>query len=223
MIPPYQAATEEIRRQAQAPKKLLNTAVGVGTSLIGGTALAKVLPLLNQFVPGELMRKGISKVNPRLGGFINTAINNGYSLDDIRGFLQDKFSQADPQNQQNQQSTPQSVNPLQEFETNYPDLAQALQGYINQGQSPDAAAGILKTSSSFGKKVSQLEKNVGKNFIDYVLELFGNSQQQSAQQAQQPIQNQASQSPQQPGGLNPQLLQIMNGIRTAMQNLSGTP
>src|SRR6185437_1249107 len=90
MIPPYQAADEETRRQAGAPIK---TAATLATSAIaGGAALKKVLPFLNNLIPGELMRKGLSKVNPDIGKFVDTALNNGYGLDEIRNFMSEKFN-----------------------------------------------------------------------------------------------------------------------------------
>lgn len=220
MIPPYQAATEEVRKQSQTPTNLLKTAGAIGTSLVGGSAIAsRILPLINKFVPADLMRKGLSKVDPRVGGFVETAINNGFSLDDVRNFMTEKFSQGSKEQKQ--------ANPLQDFETSYPDIAQALSGYINQGQSPDAAAGILKTSTAFGKKIGKLEKETGKNFVDYVLELFGNGQQSQMQQPSpqqmQPQNQQMQQAQQAPQGqgLDPQLMQLMNGIRSSIQNLRG--
>jgi hypothetical protein len=182
MIPPYQAADEETRRQAGAPIK---TAATLATSAIaGGAALKKVLPFLNNLIPGELMRKGLSKVNPDIGKFVDTALNNGYGLDEIRNFMSEKFNKRNSEDKE-KKSSQSSNNPIQDFETNYPDISKALSGYINQGQTPEAAAGILKNSTPFVKKVNQLEKDVGKNFIDYVLELFGSNGPQSQSQPNQ--------------------------------------
>ena len=116
--------------------------------------------------------------------------------------------QPEKQEEQKKQS-----NPLQDFETNYPDIAQALANTMKQGQSPDAAAGILKTSSSFGKKVKELEKSVGKNFVDYVLELFGTQsgsmQQPQQMQQQQPQQKQGQQ---QGGNIDQELMAALDKI-----------
>lgn len=121
----------------------------------------------------------------------------------------------------------QQVNPLQEFEMNYPDIARALANTMQQGQSPQAAAGILKTSTAFGKKIKELEKLTGKNFVDYIVELFGMQQQAQAaqsqrmqpQQAQAQVQQQAQ--PQQGGGVDPQLLALIQGIRGSIQSMRG--
>jgi uncharacterized alpha-E superfamily protein len=215
-------------KQVQNSKEnlgLLKKGIGLATAATGFAGANRILPFLDKLVPSSLAIQGLKKVDKRIGTFIDRTLENGFSADNVLGFLRDQFNPSQT-NQSNQQT--QQANPLQEFETNYPDIAQALQGYIQQGQSPDAAAAILKSSTPFGKKIQDLEKSVGKNFIDYVLELFGNPQQQISQQPQQaaPQAQQQMQQPhqaQQPGGINPQLQQIMNGIRTAMQNLSGTP
>lgn len=220
MIPPYQAAAEETRRQAGAPIK---TAATIGASVIGGSAaLKKVIPFLNKLIPGELMRKGLSKVNPEIGKFIDTSLNNGYSLDDVRSFMADKFSQEKKES-----------NPIQDFETNYPDVVQALTGHINNGRSPQEAAAILKQSTPFGQKIKKIEKETGKNFVDFILEMMGGNQSSQMQQPQQiqsqspqatpatPMQQAQPSQQQGSGGLDPQLMQLMNGIRSSIQNLRG--
>lgn len=237
MLPPYQTADEETRRQAGTPIK---TATTIATSSIaGGAAFKKIMPFLNKLIPGELMRKGLSKVNPDIGKFINTALNNGYGLEDIRNFMSEKFIEKKPEVSQQKQE--QQENPIikqsKDFETNYPDITQALMGYINKGQTPQAAAAILKQSTPFIQKIKKIEKDTGKNFVDFVIEMMGNQgnasnqsnqvQQQTTQEQppQPPPQQQqtssSSQSPQSPQGSDPQLSQLMQGIRSTIQRLRG--
>lgn len=107
---------------------------------------------------------------------------------------------------------------------------------IQNGQTPQAAAGILKTSTSLGKMVKKLEKETGKNFVDYVLELFGPQgggmqQQGQPQQQMQPQQqpqgsaeanafaNPALHTQQPQGDLDPELMQIMQNIQKTMGNI----
>jgi hypothetical protein len=212
---------EKSKREDESLNKGLNLAGKLGTAAIGIGAASKIFPFLNDFIPVDLAVKGISKISPELGKFLKKGQSMGLDLKQGLDFLKNKLS---PQQTQS--------NPIQEFETNYPDLAQALSGYINQGQTPQAAAAILKTSSAFGKKIKDLEKNIGKNFVDYVLELFGSPQQSQikstqtqvstpSQQQQQSVPNPQQQS--QSKGIDPQLLQLMNGIRSAIQNIRGTP
>jgi len=221
---PYQAATEEIRRQSQAPTKALKTAGAIAGSLAGGSAIAgRILPLISKFVPGEIMRKGLSKIDPRIGKFIDGALNNGYSIDDVRSFMGEKFS---PKSEETPQESTQPQNnqaTLQDFDNNYPMLSKALQATIQAGKTPQEAAIILKKSTALGRQVKDLESQIGKRFEDYVIELMGNNQQemnsepgaiQNTQEA--PIQNQ-----QQNQGVDPQLLQLVQGIRNSMKGLKG--
>lgn len=210
---PYQAATEEIRRQGQLPKKALGTAVAIGASLAGTNALtSRILPFLSSYVPGNLMRKGLEKVSPRIGKFVDTAINNGFSLDEVRDFLSSKFADGSAERPQETQSqtSPEinQHNTLQDFETNYPDIAGALARTMQNGQSPQAAAAIIKQSSPFSKSIKKLESDVGKNFVDYVIELFGNQEPlNQPQQMQQPSQEQM-----QGGGIDQQLMAALDKI-----------
>lgn len=196
---PYQRAAEARRSGEEYPLQILKssgmTALGGGVVSLGSKALNKLVPaigsLINSYVPEDIAIKGLSKIDPRFKGFIEGAIKEGYSFDDIREFLGDKINKS-------QQAT--QTNPLQDFETNYPDVAQALQNTINNGQSPDAAAAILKSSSSFGKKVKDIEKATGKNFVDYILEIFGP---QASSQQPAPMQEQMQK-------MNPQMQQQGN-------------
>jgi protein-tyrosine-phosphatase len=223
---PYQTASEEINRQAQAPLKTLKK---VG-SLIGGAAIAgRILPFLSKHIPGELMRKGLSKIEPRLGKFVEGAINNGYDIEEVRNFMSEKFS---PKEQEEPQENP-IAKQAKDFETNYPDIIQALMSHINNGQSPEAAAAILKQSTPFSQKIKKIEKETGKNFVDFILEMMGGNQSSQMQQPQQmqaqalegtpetPIQQAQPSQQQGGGGLDPQLMQLMNGIRSSIQNLRG--
>lgn len=178
---PYQEASQEINRQAQTPIKALKTA----GAIIGGTTIAgRVLPFLSQHIPGELMRKGLSKIEPRLGKFIEGSLSNGYSLNEIRNFMSEKFT---PKQEEETQENP-VVKQAKDFETNYPDIVKALMTHINNGQSPQDAASILKSTKTFGKKIKKIEKDTGKNFVDFILEMMGGNQSSQMQQPQQQAQ-----------------------------------
>ena len=212
---PYQEATQEIIRRKKAPLHLAATAA----SLAGGSALAsKIAPFLSPYIPGNIMRKGLSKINPKLGSFIETAVNHGYGLDEIKSFISNKFDNSHEEaEKENNHEKPMQLDSLQEFEFNYPDISQALARTMQNGQSPQAAAAILKQSSPFAQAIKKLEKDKGKNFVDYIVEIFGNMQNQTAQQLTQPQQSQSS--PQ--GQLDPQLLEIMNNIRQSIGKIKG--
>lgn len=224
---PYQQASIETKRQSEAP---LRSAKTVGSLAASATIAGKIVPFLSKYIPGELMRKGLSKIDPRIGKFVEGALSNGYGIDDIRNFMSEKFTEKKPevsQQKQEQQENP-SIKQAKDFETNYPDVVQALMGYINKGQTPQGAAAILKQSTPFSQKIKKIEKDTGKNFVDLVLEMMGNqgnASNQSNQVQQQPTQQQQTSSPnqtQQPTqGIDPKLAQLMQGIRGAIQGLRG--
>ncbi len=219
---PYQEATEQVRKRAQDPKKALTAAGTIAGSIAGGSALAsRVLPLLSSYIPGELMRKGLSKINPKIGAFVDTAINNGYGLDDVRDFMKEKFSTSEsselPQ-QQNQDQEHPIVKEAKIFESDFPQIAQAIANLMKSGRTPIESADIVE--KSLPKEIKSMEKKMGKKFKDFITELFGN-QPESMQQPQKPQQIQKEQ-PQQnqnesQGGIDPQLLQLVQGIRSSLQ------
>jgi hypothetical protein len=217
---PDEAAAEEDIERSQSTNKLLkkgaNLAIGAGTAALGIGAASKILPFLNEYVPVDLAIKGISKFNPELGKKLRKGQSLGLNLKEGFNFIRDQLTPKEEEPQEHP-----LVKQAKDFETNYPDIASAISNLLNQGQSPEAAAAILKKSTPFGSKIKKLEKELGKDFIDFVVELFG-AQGQTMQQTQQPQQPQQMQ-PQQPQqqGIDPQLMQIMQGIRTGIQNLRG--
>lgn len=92
---PYQEETEEIRRQGELPLKLLKQGTKLASYALGGSSIvSRILPLLNKFVPPEIAKKGLSKINPQIGKFINSADKAGYPYEDTREFLEEKFQPA---------------------------------------------------------------------------------------------------------------------------------
>lgn len=188
------ANEEEIRRSQGRDKfikKGASLAIGAGTAALGAGIASKISPFLSEYIPLDIAMKGISKVSPKVGDFLKKGQSLGLDMKEGFDFIKENLSPKEEPKKQ--------ANPVQDFEINYPEIAQALANTMKQGQSPDAAAGILKTSSSFGKKVKELEKSVGKNFVDYVLELFGpqaGSMQQPKQMQQEQTQQQNQAGPQ---------------------------
>ena len=102
------------------------------------------------------------------------------------------FQASQPQQQQ-QQALPQAqgnqpvqfdfiqerLQPLAQAE---PNIASEIEKMIKNGQSPEAAAAVLKTSSAYGKLIRDLERNYFKqDFVDFVTSLFGSGQKPSQQ------------------------------------------
>lgn len=211
-IQPYQEESNRLKKAEALPGNIIKGAIG----LSGSGALAnKILPLINQFIPENIMQKGLAKINPKIGSFVDQALNMGFGADEVREFLKEKLVTGAEKKEEKKPP----VHPLQEFETNYPEIAQALANTMKQGQSPEVAAGILKTSSVFGKLIKKLEKDIGKNFVDYILELFGprtgsmqqpqNIQQQNQQEQFQGMPEQGST---QGAGLDQQIVAALDKI-----------
>lgn len=220
------------QRQIQEAKKsygLIKSGIGLAT---GSALFNKITPLLNNLVPSSLAIKGLQKIDKRLGDFVSQGLENGFTSENILDFLRSKFSPVQEAKQEEvaETSSQQQQNPLQEFETNFPDIARALAATMQNGQSPEASAAILKSSTPFSKKIKDLEKKIGKNFVDYIIELFGGMQNQQSENQQgmqqQQIEQQMQQSPQQApqqaaGGVDPQLIKLMQNITNSLQGLRG--
>jgi len=205
------ASQAEIGR-AKSTDKLLKRGAGLATTAIGAGVASRIAPFLSEFIPLDLAIKGISKINPKIGEFLKKGQSQGLDLKDGIEFLRNQFS---PKEEIKEESKP--IDPLQDFETNHNDIAQALARIMQNGQSPDAAAAILKSSTAFSKKIKDLEKKMGKNFIDYILEIFGNrgqaTQQQPMQQQMQPeMQQPQQQAPQQGSNVDAQLMAALDKI-----------
>jgi hypothetical protein len=199
--------------------------IGLAAGTAGFSGASRILPFLNELVPTELAIKGLKKVDPRIGEFVEKTVQNGFSTNNVLDFLRDQFVKPPEQNPP-QETTQQKEHPILKeakvFEANYPELAQALMRTMQNGQSAEAAAAILKQSTPFSKSIKKFEKEIGKNFVDFVVDLMGNQnqsmQQPQANQVQQQVQPQAQQ---QSGGVDPQLMQLVQGIRSSLQGIRG--
>lgn len=208
---PYQQANKEIRRQGELPLKTLATAGSFGASALGGIALGRVLPFLSKFIPQDLAIKGLSKIDPRFGKFINKALSEGKSFEEIKDFIRNKASpeeskeiaipaenqpelspsgfppkreqeQQEPPPQQMQEQTSQQRSPLDELAGIDESLAQFIKGHIQNGKTPEQAAAIAKNDSKNSRSVRLVEKNTKENFVDYISRLFGNQKIQGNKQ-----------------------------------------
>lgn len=215
MRPDELAAQTEIERSKERDK-LAKKGIAAGAGLVGAGLSSRILPLLNEYVPFETAMKGINKINPKLGEMLKNGQSMGLNIKEGFNYIKDHLQ---PFSKEEPEQTKQS-NPLQDFETNYPELARGLMVTIQQGQKPEAAAAILKQSSGLGKMVKKLEKETGKNFIDYVLELFGPQQQMQGQQQNVQPQGQQMQQPgqqaqhggQDQSGLDQQIMMALDKI-----------
>jgi hypothetical protein len=170
-----EAADEEIRRKkkiANTIKGSIGTAVGIGTTIAGGSLASKVLPFLNNLIPEDLALKGINKISPKLGNFLSQGQEAGLDLKDgfeyLKEQLQPTSQQKEPQNQEQQQS-----DPLQFLSGYSPELTQFIQDQLQKGQPAKAIASLAKQDQKLSPVVSKIEKDTQKDFISLLEEILG--------------------------------------------------
>lgn len=204
---PYQEATEEVRRQSEAPSKFIKKAASTGLAITGGTALAlkggsviasRILSLLDKRVPRELAIKGLERINPTLGKFIKTSVNQGRDVEDVMDFISEKANQ--PSKQQKNIIEQESQ-----------ELHQFILDQIRNGRNPIEAAAIAQNDKRFSSAIKKLMKTHKTPWSSIIESIFGSGEQALPQQSGN------SGQLQQPQQSNPQ---AKDQLLQAMQNLS---
>jgi hypothetical protein len=216
----------------------------------------KILPLLNRFVPSALAFKGIQKIDPRIGKFLDIA-GGIYGADAALDFVRNKFQpeqietggrqlrpdeEASQQQIANSRQLPnligniaktgaalaggaglaklgaQALQPQeqlagpseqQDIISQYsPELRRFLDSQIQAGRDPIQAGAVAQNDSRFKTAINKIQKAAGANWSEILNSLYGGGQQQAPQQPQQAQK-----------GVDPQLMQIMQSIRSSIQNL----
>lgn len=198
---PYQKATEAIRSTEEYPVKLAKSLGlnAVGAGIAGGATkagyqavnslLPKIGALINQHVPEAISMKGLSKIDPRFSKFIQGALDEGYSYEDLRGFLGEKISKSETQ------SNPKdNKNVIQQYS---PELHEFILGEIQQGRSPleaGALASLDRKGKNFKKIISQIEKDYKAPFSAILETAYGGQSKAQPAAAQESSQKPAGQS-----------------------------
>lgn len=210
---PYQEAAEEIRRQGELPIKSAKQAASFAGSAAAGSAMVgRIVPWLSKYIPEELAIKGLAKIDSRLGGFIKKAMSEGYDFDEVKNFIGEKMGGAE---NKKPPSAKENQNIIQQYS---PELHQFISEHIQQGRSPLEAGAIAQLDRKGGKSFKSIIKKIEqdhKSPFSAILQTVYGSQEAQAQ----PQQAQSQQQPEQ--GVDPQLAQIMSGIKGVMQNLRG--
>ena len=153
---PDEQATDAKIEQAQGRDRNigrgLKTVGALGAAVVGGGIASKVMPFLNQYIPAELAMKGINKVSPRLGEFLQKGMSKGLNLKEGLEFIKNSFKPK-------QEPEKEERNIIQKYS---PELFEFLNGHIQKGRSP-LEAGALATLGDEGKKFSQIIKKIEKD------------------------------------------------------------
>lgn len=181
---PYQKASEALRSSGEYP---INLSKNIGLGLIGGGAakigakaisplIGHIGSLINEFIPENISKNGLTKLDPRFKKFIDGAIEQGYTYDDVRSFLGNKT---------NKEIT-QSKNIIEQYS---PELHQFITEKIEQGRSPLEAGALAslerKGSKGFKDVIKKLEKEHNSPFSSILETIYGSMKKSQQQEPQE--------------------------------------
>lgn len=210
---PYEKTAEEMKRQSEGPKRFAKTAIGIGGALGVSSflpILSRAAPFLSQYVPEDLAIKGLSKINPKFGNFIQEALKGGYDFQEIKDFIGNQV------NESQKQSPKENRNIIQQYS---PELHQFIDQEIKKGLKPIQVGALAQNDKRFSQVIKKITKDHKLPWSSILESVYGGQDQvQQTQQIEteqiQPQQNQGQ-------GLDPQLMQLMQGIRSSIQNIRG--
>jgi len=200
---PYQEAAEVTRHSGEGSLNALKYA-GYGAlthlgSKAAGSIISRIGPLLSDYIPESLAIKGLNKVDPRFGKFINKMESEGVDFNEVKDFLGSKIEKTAQENQQAQK--------LNIIEQESPELFQFLNEEINKGRTPIQAAALARSATDkFNKVIKKLETSHKTPWSSIIETVFGNAG--MANQAQQPTQEQ-----QQTGAGADKLLSVLQKLQ----------
>ncbi len=222
---PYQSSSQSIREGNELPLNLIKnaglTALGGAAATAGAKAMSKIVPavgaMISKYVPDNIMTEGLSKINPNLGTFMKSALDSGYTHDDIREFLGDKI-------QKSQEQTTATDN-RNLIEKHSPELHQFITQQIKKGRGHKEAGALARIGTggkSFDKVIDKITKENKTTWDDILEAVYGGakSDNNAAPAAQNPSNMtgnaQPQQAPQQ--GQQPQAQQAVSPNQQALIN-----
>lgn len=171
----------------------------------GGVGIAsKIMPFLSEFIPQDLAYKGINKIAPQVGQFLKRGVDSGLDLKSGLNYLKESFTS------KSGSSAPNKNNIIEQYS---PELFQFLKEEIESGRAPIEAGAIAQSKNHFKEVIKKMSKDHKTDFSSIIETIFGNAQQPKEQMQEKPGQN--------PGGIDPQLLSIMQNMQETMNKLSG--
>jgi hypothetical protein len=166
---------------AQKIKRGLKGVAGLGTAAVGIGLGSKIMPFLNEYIPTDIALKGISKVSPKFGDFLNRGLAKGLDAKSGLDYIKENLSK---------KQAPNERNIIEQYS---PELHQFLTGEIQKGRQPLEAGALAETSGKYKKAIQDMVKDHKAPFSSILESVFG-----SAQQPQQPQQQAPQQGQQQP-------------------------
>jgi len=201
---------ERAKRRTGEIRSSLETASSIGATGLGLTAAknlgSKIVPFLNEFITPDLALKGIKKVAPQVGKFLDQGLKQGLNLKDGLNFLKENFSK------QTENKAPDQRNILEQYS---PELFSFVKDLVGKGQNPIVAALQATENKQFKNIIKKIESDHKTPFSSIIQSIFGGGQEvqqklpkqdQQVNQPQQPQQNQ-------PGPGQQALMQELQRIR----------
>jgi hypothetical protein len=193
---PYQQASDELRRRGEAPLRAVGKIAETGLDIAstglkygGGAALFKrILPLLSKYVPEDLAKKGLNKINPGFGKFIDKAESEGSDFEEIKDFIKQKGEET-----LEQEKPKENRNIIEQYS---PELHQFISEQVKSGRRPIEAGAIAQNYKKFSDVIKKLSKDHKTNWSSIIESVYGTEESAQPSQAQQP-QNDPMQAQQQ--------------------------
>lgn len=200
----YQKAAEAQRSGDEYPLNILKnaglTAIGGGIASAGSKAVSTLLPtigaLINEHVPDKLSQAGLTKVDPRFNKFIQGALSEGYSYEDVRNFLGDKVKDS---------SVKEHRNIIEQYD---PELHTYIMQKLKKGKTHLEAGRKALGHGRFKRAIDKITKDHKTPWASILESVYGS--QMAPKKEEQP------QSEQQPQGQgNSSLLAILQKLQAA--------
>jgi hypothetical protein len=181
-------------------------AASLGTAAVFGPMAARVMPFLNQYIPAALAMKGINKVSPKLGSFLQKGQEMGLDLSEGLNFIKEKLG-----GDKSSESPKENKNIIEQYE---PELHTYIKMKLGEGMNLMQAGKKALDHSRFKSAVEKLTKDHKTSWDAILKTVYGHSEkaqpspQQQTQQTQQPQPEQA-----QPGQGQAALMAILQKLQ----------
>ena len=170
---PYLQHEAYMKEKEEAPLRYLKKGVSVVGAVAGGSSLLnRLLPLLSSHLPQEMARKGITKINPRLGNFVESATNLGHDFYSVRDFLRAKAAEEQAETQEKSKAS-ENRNIVEQYS---PQLHQFIVGEIQKGRSALEAGALAAIQEPFKRVIKKITDDHQSPFSSILETVYGSAQ-----------------------------------------------